>query len=182
MWLQPPRLLTTRYIISTSLFPLLMPGLAEQDLPGRVNVCLLCFNGSCLDSDQHHTYTHTHKTTHLFTINIKRCLKLYLTSPQGLALLCMTCGSLGCSRWQFGRLGGNRHGFAHYQQTGHTVGVTLGMITPEGSAGNSTSILSTWTNISYQISIAQLLLHLQQCKAQSQPNSLVHSLLSSPIS
>ncbi|KAF5371409.1 hypothetical protein D9615_009657 [Tricholomella constricta] len=48
--------------------------------------------------------------------------------------LCMICGSLGCGRQQFGGLGGNGHGLAHYEATGHGVSVKLGTITPEGSA------------------------------------------------
>lgn len=49
--------------------------------------------------------------------------------------LCLTCGSLGCGRPQFGGLGGNGHALAHHDATGHGVNVKLGTITPEGSAG-----------------------------------------------
>lgn len=49
--------------------------------------------------------------------------------------LCLTCGSLGCGRQQFGGLGGNGHGLQHYEETHHPVSVKLGTITPEGSAG-----------------------------------------------
>lgn len=49
--------------------------------------------------------------------------------------LCLTCGSLGCGRQQFGGVGGNGHGLAHYEASGHTVSVKLGTITPEGGAG-----------------------------------------------
>lgn len=49
--------------------------------------------------------------------------------------LCLTCGALGCGRQQFGGVGGNGHGLAHYEQTGHGVSVKLGTITPEGNAG-----------------------------------------------
>jgi len=49
--------------------------------------------------------------------------------------LCLTCGSLGCGRQQFGGLGGNGHGLAHYKASGHAVSVKLGTITPEGGAG-----------------------------------------------
>lgn len=52
--------------------------------------------------------------------------------------LCLTCGSLGCGRQQFGGLGGNGHGLAHFEGTRHPVSVKLGTITPEGSAGQST--------------------------------------------
>ncbi|GJE89413.1 ubiquitin carboxyl-terminal hydrolase [Phanerochaete sordida] len=48
--------------------------------------------------------------------------------------LCLTCGSLGCGRQQFGGLGGNGHGLNHYEETKHPVSVKLGTITPEGSA------------------------------------------------
>ncbi|KAL1706044.1 hypothetical protein EV121DRAFT_257779 [Schizophyllum commune] len=48
--------------------------------------------------------------------------------------LCLTCGALGCGRQQFGGLGGNGHGLAHFEATGHPVSVKLGTITPEGGA------------------------------------------------
>ncbi|KAI9094317.1 hypothetical protein DFS34DRAFT_628945 [Phlyctochytrium arcticum] len=48
--------------------------------------------------------------------------------------LCLTCGSLGCGRQQFGGIGGNGHGLSHYEETQHPVSVKLGTITPEGSA------------------------------------------------
>jgi len=49
--------------------------------------------------------------------------------------LCLTCGSLGCGRQQFGGVtGGNGHGLAHYEATGHAVSVKLGTITAEGDA------------------------------------------------
>lgn len=51
--------------------------------------------------------------------------------------LCLTCGSLGCGRQQFGGVGGNGHGLNHYEETSHPVSVKLGTITPEGSAGES---------------------------------------------
>lgn len=50
--------------------------------------------------------------------------------------LCLTCGSLGCGRQQFGGVGGNGHGLNHYEETQHPVSVKLGTITPEGSAGS----------------------------------------------
>lgn len=49
--------------------------------------------------------------------------------------LCLTCGSLGCGRQQFGGNGGNGHGLAHYGFSGHPISVKLGTITPEGNAG-----------------------------------------------
>ena len=51
--------------------------------------------------------------------------------------LCLTCGSLGCGRKQFGGVGGNGHGLNHYEETRHPVSVKLGTITPEGAAGMS---------------------------------------------
>ncbi|KAF9028671.1 ubiquitinyl hydrolase [Hymenopellis radicata] len=48
--------------------------------------------------------------------------------------LCLTCGSLGCGRQQFGGVGGNGHGLAHFQASGHPVSIKLGTITPEGNA------------------------------------------------
>ena len=48
--------------------------------------------------------------------------------------LCLECGNLGCGRAQFGGVGGNSHGLAHTDQTGHAVAVKLGSITPEGNA------------------------------------------------
>ena len=49
--------------------------------------------------------------------------------------LCLTCGSLGCGRNQYGGLGGNGHGLNHFEETGHSISVKLGTITPEGEAG-----------------------------------------------
>jgi ubiquitin carboxyl-terminal hydrolase 5/13 len=46
--------------------------------------------------------------------------------------LCLVCGNLGCGRAQFGGVGGNGHGLAHYDATGHSASVKLGSITPEG--------------------------------------------------
>jgi ubiquitin carboxyl-terminal hydrolase 5/13 len=56
--------------------------------------------------------------------------------------LCLTCGSLGCGRQQFGGLGGNGHGLSHYGETRHPVSVKLGTITPEGGAGVCTTSTS----------------------------------------
>lgn len=49
--------------------------------------------------------------------------------------LCLTCGSLGCGRQQFGGIGGNGHGLQHFEESQHPVSVKLGTITPEGGAG-----------------------------------------------
>lgn len=56
--------------------------------------------------------------------------------------LCLTCGSLGCGRQQFGGFGGNGHGLSHYEETRHPVSVKLGTITPEGEAGDTFSSLA----------------------------------------
>ncbi|KAF8245229.1 ubiquitinyl hydrolase [Wilcoxina mikolae CBS 423.85] len=47
--------------------------------------------------------------------------------------LCLQCGNLGCGRAQFGGVGGNSHGLAHFDATKHPVAVKLGSITPEGN-------------------------------------------------
>lgn len=49
--------------------------------------------------------------------------------------LCLICGALGCGRQQFGGGGGNGHGLAHTQETGHSVAVKMGTIEPDGTAG-----------------------------------------------
>ncbi|KAF8710846.1 Hydrolase, partial [Rhizoctonia solani] len=48
--------------------------------------------------------------------------------------LCLTCGSLGCGRAQYGGTGGNGHGLEHWRSTQHPVSVKVGTITPEGTA------------------------------------------------
>ncbi|KIK70466.1 hypothetical protein GYMLUDRAFT_234930 [Collybiopsis luxurians FD-317 M1] len=48
--------------------------------------------------------------------------------------LCLTCGSLGCGRQQYGGTGGNGHGLSHFDQSQHPISVKLGTITPEGNA------------------------------------------------
>lgn len=48
--------------------------------------------------------------------------------------ICLTCGNLGCGRSQFGGVGGNSHGLAHTQSTGHPVAVKLGSLTADGTA------------------------------------------------
>ncbi|KAF9585467.1 hypothetical protein BGW38_002258 [Lunasporangiospora selenospora] len=48
--------------------------------------------------------------------------------------LCLVCGNLGCGRQQYGGAGGNGHGLAHFEATGHGVACKLGTITPEGTA------------------------------------------------
>lgn len=46
----------------------------------------------------------------------------------------MTCGNTGCGRAQYGGVGGNNHGIAHFQTSNHPVVVKLGTITTEGQA------------------------------------------------
>lgn len=48
--------------------------------------------------------------------------------------LCLQCGNLGCGRAQFGGVGGNSHGLAHFETSNHPVSVKLGSLTPEGTA------------------------------------------------
>ncbi|KAG2352129.1 hypothetical protein BDR07DRAFT_919211 [Suillus spraguei] len=47
----------------------------NQDGPMGIDVCLVCFNGSCLDSDRHHTRNHVLRSGHSFTLNVKRTPK-----------------------------------------------------------------------------------------------------------
>lgn len=48
--------------------------------------------------------------------------------------LCLICGSVGCGRKQFDGSGGNSHGAAHYESTGHAASVKLGTISADGDA------------------------------------------------
>ncbi|EPQ32473.1 uncharacterized protein PFL1_00668 [Pseudozyma flocculosa PF-1] len=63
--------------------------------------------------------------------SLASCGKCDLTSN---LWLCLTCGHLGCGRAQFGGVGGNSHGLAHFEETGHPVSVKQGTITAEGTA------------------------------------------------
>ncbi|KIJ64045.1 hypothetical protein HYDPIDRAFT_133380 [Hydnomerulius pinastri MD-312] len=47
----------------------------NQDSDVGVDVCLVCFNGSCLSKDRHHTQTHVLRSGHSFTLNVKRTPK-----------------------------------------------------------------------------------------------------------
>ncbi|KAF9231746.1 hypothetical protein BU15DRAFT_90837 [Melanogaster broomeanus] len=47
----------------------------NQDGDAGVDVCLVCFNGSCLGQDRHHTRTHVFRSGHSFTLNVKRAPK-----------------------------------------------------------------------------------------------------------
>ncbi|PPR03548.1 hypothetical protein CVT24_007596 [Panaeolus cyanescens] len=69
--------------------------------------------------------------THIAPSGLAHCNSCDLTSN---LWLCLTCGSLGCGRQQFGGVSGNGHGLSHFEQSGHPVSVKLGTITPEGGA------------------------------------------------
>lgn len=79
------------------------------------------------------------------TVNLKQIGEPFRLEADGLAKcgkceldsnlwLCLTCGNLGCGRAQFGGIGGNSHGLAHFEETGHPVSVKQGTITAEGTA------------------------------------------------
>lgn len=67
-----------------------------------------------------------------FPLGLAHCSKCELGEN---LWLCLTCGSLGCGRQQFGGIGGNGHGLNHFEETSHPVAVKLGTITAEGNAG-----------------------------------------------
>lgn len=97
-------------------------------------------------------------TGHIKESGLAHCQKCELKEN---LWLCLTCGSLGCGRQQFGGVGGNGHGLAHYEETRHPVSVKLGTITPEGTAGLSRSfqrqINGSLTHF-YQISTAMIVM------------------------
>ncbi|KAF8995923.1 hypothetical protein BDQ17DRAFT_1365068 [Cyathus striatus] len=70
-------------------------------------------------------------TGHIATSGLAHCASCSLTEN---LWLCLTCGSLGCGRQQFGGVGGNGHGLQHYEDIKHPISVKLGTITPEGGA------------------------------------------------
>ncbi|KAI0816905.1 ubiquitinyl hydrolase [Trametes gibbosa] len=70
-------------------------------------------------------------TGHIAQSGLAHCAKCDLKEN---LWLCLTCGSLGCGRAQFGGLGGNGHGLQHYEETRHPVSVKLGTITSDGNA------------------------------------------------
>lgn len=77
-------------------------------------------------------------TGHIPASGLAHCAKCDLTEN---LWLCLTCGSLGCGRQQFGGVGGNGHGLQHFEDTKdgpvlHPISVKLGTITPEGGAGS----------------------------------------------
>lgn len=78
--------------------------------------------------------------------------------------LCLTCGSLGCGRKQYGGApGGNGHGLNHFEETGHPISVKLGTITPEGGAGPSARPYSRGCRLTPSPTRC-VLLHLQRLK------------------
>ncbi|KAI0770909.1 ubiquitinyl hydrolase [Trametes elegans] len=80
---------------------------------------------------EHTLMLEQHATGHIAASGLAHCTKCDLKEN---LWLCLTCGSLGCGRQQFGGLGGNGHGLQHYEETRHPVSVKLGTITPEGNA------------------------------------------------
>jgi ubiquitin carboxyl-terminal hydrolase 5/13 len=96
-------------------------------------------------------------TGHIPASGLAHCAKCDLT---GNLWLCLSCGSLGCGRQQFGGIGGNSHGLQHFEDTGHPVSVKLGTITPEGGAGMRYHFKSptSWLTSGDR----HLLLHLQR--------------------
>ncbi|EIW65364.1 ubiquitinyl hydrolase [Trametes versicolor FP-101664 SS1] len=80
---------------------------------------------------EHTLMLQQHATGHIAASGLAHCQKCDLKEN---LWLCLTCGSLGCGRQQFGGIGGNGHGLQHYEETRHPVSVKLGTITPEGGA------------------------------------------------
>ncbi|GJJ14841.1 hypothetical protein Clacol_009109 [Clathrus columnatus] len=79
-----------------------------------------------------HTLTlQQHETGPILSSGLAQCVKCDIKDN---LWLCLTCGSLGCGRQQYGGIGGNGHGLQHYQESGHPISVKLGTITPEGNA------------------------------------------------
>ncbi|KAF8520138.1 ubiquitinyl hydrolase [Hysterangium stoloniferum] len=78
-----------------------------------------------------HTTTLQPQGVHVLESGVAHCSKCDLKDN---LWMCLTCGALGCGRSQYGGVGGNSHGLAHNQETGHPVAVKLGTITPEGNA------------------------------------------------
>jgi hypothetical protein len=96
------------------------------------------------------------------TIGLAHCGKCELKEN---LWLCLTCGSLGCGRQQYGGTGGNGHGLQHFQETGHNVSVKLGTITSEGNAG---TLRSPTTKGCFNVVCDRyLLLYLQRLEAGS---------------
>lgn len=45
--------------------------------------------------------------------------------------ICLTCGTLGCGRAQFGGVPGNTHALSHFQESGHPIAVKLGSLSKD---------------------------------------------------
>lgn len=61
--------------------------------------------------------------------NLQQCSSCDLTEN---LWICLTCGSIGCGREQFGSsMKGNSHALSHYEATGHQVAVKLGSLSAE---------------------------------------------------
>ena len=88
--------------------------------------------------------------------------------------LCLTCGSLGCGRQQFGGFGGNGHGLQHYEETHHPVSVKLGTITPEGNAGSLSTCASP--------SVSHRSLQIYTATSATTPSSTLNWLRICPLS
>lgn len=79
-----------------------------------------------------HVLTHSADLAHpLSREKLSKCAACDLDSN---LWLCLTCGSLGCGRQQFGGGGGNGHALTHFDETKHPLAVKLGSISPEGQA------------------------------------------------
>ncbi|KAK2460221.1 hypothetical protein APHAL10511_007756 [Amanita phalloides] len=52
----------------------------NQDGEFGIDVCLVCFNGACLDQGRHHARSHAFRSGHSFTLNVKRSPKLKSSS------------------------------------------------------------------------------------------------------
>ena len=70
---------------------------------------------------------------------LAHCSKCELSSN---LWLCLFCGFLGCGRKNFDGTGGNNHAREHHTETGHTLVVKLGTITPDGNACKNISLFS----------------------------------------
>jgi ubiquitin carboxyl-terminal hydrolase 5/13 len=78
-----------------------------------------------------HTLTVQQETAQSTLGSEVKCGKCDLTEN---LWLCLTCGHLGCGRAQYGGVGGNSHGLAHFDDSKHAVAVKLGSISADGTA------------------------------------------------
>eukprot|EP00792_Barthelona_sp_PAP020_P006604 TRINITY_DN3037_c0_g1_i1.p1 TRINITY_DN3037_c0_g1~~TRINITY_DN3037_c0_g1_i1.p1 ORF type:complete len:727 (+),score=204.75 TRINITY_DN3037_c0_g1_i1:31-2181(+) len=68
---------------------------------------------------------HIHVDNNVEQVDSSKCGKCDLCSK---LWLCLTCGNIGCARKNWDGSGGNNHGVEHYEQTGHSVAVSLGSL------------------------------------------------------